>query len=119
MHIYNFLLDMTKNIHLEESQVGTKDGGGTKHSVTGSVDTWDGQLSTEIPNQMSNTVSNMEDEWVSHKSLDTNLGNNWQGSESGGDKGRVQWEGTGQRRDGVTKGQGVETTSHGNTSDSV
>lgn len=103
---------------LEKSQVGAKHSGSGQNNVAGSVNTWNGQLLTEIPDQVSDSVKSVESKWESHSSLRQHLHGNRQGSKCGHKGGGV--EGNRQERSGgVSTSQGVKSSSHGNTGDSV
>lgn len=105
-------------MHLEESQVGTEHGSTSQHNVSGSVDAGDGQLLTEVPNQVSEAVEGVEGEWESHGSLSEDFSSHWQCSKCRHDSSRVKWNRQ-ERGGSVTTSQGVECTSHGHTGDSV
>ncbi|GMG40380.1 unnamed protein product [Ambrosiozyma monospora] len=76
--IYFVFKDIT---HLsKEGQIRTNSSCETKNDVTGGVNTLKGQLRTEIPGQMSETVTDMEGKWESGNGLTDNLNSNRQTS---------------------------------------
>jgi hypothetical protein len=102
----------------DKGQVTTDNSGGSQDSVPGSVDPLDGQFLTEIPDQVSDTVTDVEDKWVSAQGLDTVLQNNRQACEGRHQGGGVEVDSQ-DGSSGERTGQGVESTSHSNTGDSV
>lgn len=67
---------------------------------------------------MSDSVQGVECEWEGHGSLNTKLDGKWQAGKCRDKCGSLEWEAKHSRK-GVGASQGVESTRHGHTGDSV
>lgn len=103
---------------LEKSVEGTGNSREGQDSVTSSVDTLQSQLLTSIPDQVSDTVGNVEEEWESQGSLDPGLGEGAQAVPGRNDDIRVEAQ-VKHRGEPVGTGDTIEDTGQQNTTDTM